>query len=284
MLVGLFAAAVALLCAHLTSAQQPAAKSDMQAAYVPSMTFEVATIRESDPNHSVRIPVRYSLHNSRVSLSDYGVLTLLWTAYGVEGYQVQGLPAWAHQAMFDIQAQSDPSADKKLAKLSDDQARLEHEHMFQVLLADRFHLKMHWETKNGLIYELIRAKNGPKLQPAGSLPISPRELAFMGKLKIPPIFAYGNSGYEGHRCSLDALADALTPDMGAPVINKTGLAETHDFILKYHGIRADEASDDPTLPPPLVDALTDQLGLKLQPGKGPQQYLVIDHIERPSAN
>lgn len=281
---GFFVAVLALLCAGAMRAQHPTAEPAVQAAYVPSLTFDVTTIRESDPDHSVRVPVRYSLHSSRVSLVDYSILTLLWTAYGIDDFQVQGLPAWAHQAMFDIQAQSDPSADEKLARLSDEQARLEHQHMFQVLLAGRFHLKVHWETRDGLIYELIPTKSGPKLHRADSLPPSSREVLFMGNLKIPSIFAYGNGGYEGHRCSLDSLANALTRPMGAPVINKTGLIETYDFILNYHGIGTDEATDDPTLPLPLVEALPDQLGLKLQPGKGPRQYLVIDHIERPSAN
>ena len=71
--------------------------------------------------------------------------------------------------------------------------------------------------------------------------------------------------------------------MGQPVIDKTGLTGTYDFILQYRG-RGPEASDDPTAWPPLLTAVTDQLGLKMQPTKGERQFLIIDHMEPPSAN
>jgi uncharacterized protein (TIGR03435 family) len=71
--------------------------------------------------------------------------------------------------------------------------------------------------------------------------------------------------------------------MGTSVVDKTGLTGTYDFLLQYHG-RGPDASDDPTVWPPLLTAVPDQLGLKMQPAKGEKQFLVIDHIERPSAN
>jgi len=72
--------------------------------------------------------------------------------------------------------------------------------------------------------------------------------------------------------------------MGAPVVDKTGLTGTYDFDLKYLGSTEHYASDDPAVPRPLTEALPNQLGLKLQSAKGEKQFLVIDHIERPSAN
>jgi len=71
--------------------------------------------------------------------------------------------------------------------------------------------------------------------------------------------------------------------MGTSVLDKTGLTGTYDFILQYRG-RGPDASDDPNVWPPLLTAVPDQLGLKMQPAKGEKQFLVIDHIERPSAN
>jgi uncharacterized protein (TIGR03435 family) len=79
------------------------------------------------------------------------------------------------------------------------------------------------------------------------------------------------------------LANTLTSSMGEPVVDKTGLTGTYDFDLQYRG-RGPDASDDPTVWPPLLTAVPDQLGLKLQPAKGQNKFLVIDHIERPSAN
>jgi len=284
---GFFVALLGLLCAGVMGAQQPAAKSATQ-TYVPSMTFDVASVRESKPDLMAGVTVSFMnpAHSSLVRFSNSTVQSLLQIAFGVNFPQIVGLPDWTHGPgpFFNIEAKSDESVDERLAKLSDEQARLEKQHMMQMLLADRFQLKVHWETREGPIYDLVIAKNGPKLQPGGSIPISPEELRWT---KLPPIHqrANGTKGYEfiGHQCSMEALAKTLTIQMGAPVVDKTGLSGTYDFDLQYHG-RGPDASDDPDVSPPLLTAVPEQLGLKMQPAKGEMQFLVIDHIERPSAN
>lgn len=286
---GAFVAVIALSCASATCAQQPATNST--ATYVPSMTFDVASIRESKPDLAAGYSVFFvnPAHSSLMRLSNNDVPNLLAVAYGANRFQIVGLPDWVGHfgPLFNVEAKSDESVDERLAKLSDEQARLEKQHMFQVLLADRLHLKVHWETREGSIYELVAAKNGPKLHPGGSDPPTSEDLQFWGDKKIPPIYQRGNGvkGYEyiGHSCSLQSLAMVLTGQMGEPVIDKTGLTGTYDFVLQYRG-RGPEASDDPTVWPPLLTAVPDQLGLKLQPAKGEKQFLVIDHIEQPSAN
>jgi uncharacterized protein (TIGR03435 family) len=286
---GFFVVLFALLCAGIC-AQQPTAKSATQAAYMPSMTFDVASIRESKPGDTITVSGIDPAHNSLVKLSNYDVSNLLAVAYGVHDAQIVGLPGWVSHLgpFFDVEARSDTSADERLAKLSDEQAKLEKEHMFQMLLADRFQLKVHWETREGPIYELVVAKNGPKLHSGGSLPPSREELDSWGDRKIPPIYQRGSSlsGFDliGHQCSIESLAGMLTGQMGAPVVDKTGLTGTYDFDLKYLGPTEHYASEDPSIPRPLTEALPDQLGLKLQSAKGEKQFLVIDHIERPSAN
>ena len=290
---GFFAALIGLLCAGTIGAQQPTAKSDTQADYVPSMTFDVASIREGKSS-----PQGWSIsfvdppHSSLLKLTNNDVPNLLEVAYGVNPAQLVGLPDWTqgfYAPHFNVDAKSDDSVNAQLAKLTDEQARLEKQHMFQALLAERFQLKVHWETKEGSIYELVIAKNGPKLRPGGSMPPSSEELHNWGDRKIPPISQHGSSvtGFEfiGHQCSLDSLAKMLSGSIrGTPVVNRTGLAGTYDFVLKYYGSTLDDASDDPSMPRPLMEALPDQLGLKVQPAKGPQQFLVIDHMERPSEN
>jgi uncharacterized protein (TIGR03435 family) len=125
------------------------------------------------------------------------------------------------------------------------------------------------------------------MHPAGSLPPSPEELHDFGDNKIPSLYQRGNGikGYEYvcHRCSLGSFAEAMTAQMGKPVVDKTGLTGTYDFVLQYRGRGPDE-SDDPKVWPPLLTAVPDQLGLKFQSAKGENRFLVIDHIERPSAN
>ena len=287
-----FAAVFALLCACDTCAQQPAAKPSAQTAYVPSMTFDVASIREGKlaADGSLTLSFADPPHSSLLRLTNYDVPNLLAVAYGVERAQIVGLPDWARSpfTFFIVEAKSDVSADEKLAKLTDEQAKLEKQHMMQALLADRFQLKMHWETKEGPTYNLVVAKGGPKLHPGGSMPPTPGELQSWGDRKIPPIHQQGSSwaGFDliAHQCSMESLGKMLTGQMGAPVVDKTGLTGTYDFDLRYKGRSDDDASDDPKMPRPLTEALPDQLGLKLQAAKGEKQVLVIDHIERPSAN
>jgi uncharacterized protein (TIGR03435 family) len=287
---GFFAALVVLSCAQVMRAQQPAAKSPTQAAYAPSLTFDIASVRESKPGDSVTVSGIDPPHNSEVKFSNYDVSNLLAAAYGVDHFQIVGLPDWAGShfgPFFTVEAKSDDSVDAQLAKLTDKQARLEKQHMLQLLLADRFQLKAHWETREGPIYELVVSKNGPKLNPGGSMPPSPEELQNWGDKKLPPIYQRGNGikGYEyiGHQCAIEWLAEALSAQMGEPVIDKTGLSGTYDFVLQYRG-RGPDASDDPSVWPPLLAAVPDELGLKMQPAKGQRQVLIIDHIERPSEN
>lgn len=289
---GIFVVLVALLCTNVMCAQQPAAKSATQSAYVPSMTFDVASIREGKPGSDGSITVSSvdPTHSSLLRLTNYSVFNLLSAAYGVNYSQIVGLPDWARSpySFYMVEAKSDASVDEKLAKLTDEQARLEKQHMMQVLLADRFQLKVHWETKEGPIYDLVVAKGGPKLHAGGSIPPTQGELKSWGDRKIPPIRQQGSSwaGFDliAHQCSIESLAETLTGQMGAPVVDKTGLTGTYDFDLRYKGRSEDDASDDPKMPRPLTEALPDQLGLKLQSAKGEKQFLVIDHMERPSAN
>lgn len=288
-----FVALVTLLCTNIMGAQQPAAKSAAQAAYVPSMTFDVASIREGKPatDGSITLSDIDPPHSSMLRLSNFSVPALLYTAYGANYSQIVGMPDWARSpfTFFIVEAKSDASADEKLAKLTDEQARLEKQHMMQALLAGRFQLKVHWETKEGPIYDLVVAKGGSKLQPGGSMPPTAGELQSWGDRKIPPIRQQGSSwaGFDliAHQCSMESLAKMLTGQMGAtPVVDKTGLTGTYDFDLRYKGGSEDDASDDPKMPRPLTEALPDQLGLKLVSARGEKQFLVIDHMERPSAN
>ena len=287
---GGFAALGVLLFAPTVCAQQQATTSSTQATYVPSLTFDVASVRESKPGDSITVSGIDPPHNSEVRLSNYDVSNLLAAAYDVNHFQIVGLPDWAGShfgPFFTVEARSDDSVDAQLAKLTDKEASLEKQHMLQSLLADRFHLKAHWETREGPIYELLVAKNGPKLHPGGSMSPSPEELQNWGDRKPPAIYQRGNGikGYEyiGHQCSIEWLAQALSAQMGEPVIDKTGLSGTYDFVLQYRG-RGPEASDDPSVWPPLLTAVPDELGLKMQPAKGQRQVLIIDHIERPSEN
>ena len=146
---------------------------------------------------------------------------------------------------------------------------------------------MHWETREGDVLNLVLAKNGPKLQPAGSMPLVPKEFTDKDGKPYPIHQQNAESGYQyiGHSCPMDLLRSILAAQFGRPVIDKTGLAGEYDFIVKYRGrFDSDRSADDtdPTLP--LDSAIRDQLGLQVEKAKGPVRVLVIDHIEKPTEN
>jgi uncharacterized protein (TIGR03435 family) len=175
-----------------------------------------------------------------------------------------------------------------MATLDKEQEKLEHQHMMQVLLAERFNLKTHWETHEGAVYNLVVTKDGAKMHTGGSMPPSPDELKNFGDEKIPEIYQRGDGkrGYEfiGHDCHIASLVGILGKLMNTTVINRTGLTATYDFDMQYSDARGRERNEDPMIWPTVRDALEDQLGLKLEAGKGSVRVLVIDHIEKPSAN
>ncbi len=226
-------------------------------------------------------------HSSSLHVTNFDVMNLLSMAYGIRRDQISGLPNW--REMFNIQAKSDSAADERLASLSKDQQTLEQQHMMQVLLADRFKLKAHWETREGLAYDLVLSKDGPKMAAAKGEPPSAVEKKTWGDHPIPPLYQRGDSrvGFDfvAHGCSMDDIVQMLANQFGHPVLDKTGLTGKYDFILRYHGTRlSDRKADDMDPIPTLDTAIQDQLGLKLKSTKGPVQTLVIDHIEKPSAN
>jgi uncharacterized protein (TIGR03435 family) len=260
-------------------------------AYVPTMTFDVASIRETKPGPEMHfVGGRFTPHTTDLKLGNVTLYWLLSIAYGVDDHQISGQPDWTGRTTFDVEAKSDAAADQRMATLDKEQEKLEQQHMMQALLAERFNLKVHWTTQEGNIYNLVLAKGGSKLRPAGSLPPSPEELKWLEDSKTPPPIHQqgdGRLGYEffGHDCPIEDLVDMIGSMMGRDVVNHTGLTGKFDFHIQYHGnTPRDNRNEDPTVWPPLTDALEDQLGLKLEAGKGPVRLLVIDHVEMPSAN
>jgi uncharacterized protein (TIGR03435 family) len=206
------------------------------------------------------------------------------------------LPKWASAEKFDIQARAPMGATR-------DQMRL----MMQSLLADRFQLKTHFETRQTHVYALVLAKpgtTGPKLQRhSDDAPCDPLASALGGPTLLTTeagfprmcgspisLLAYGAATYAGRDVSMDMLADHLitVPNLAVdrPVLNRTGLTGNFDFIMKYssaHPVSASNSAPDDS-GPTFLEALKDQLGLKLETTTAPVDTLIIDHIEEPSPN
>jgi bla regulator protein blaR1 len=153
--------------------------------------------------------------------------------------------------------------------------------MMQSLLADRFQMKAHFETREMPVYELLVAKGGPKL----------KENPDLTKAR----YKAGGGGILGTAVPIQNLIDVLeaAADVdGRKIVNKTGLTGQYDISLKWTPLQAAAASGAAGGSTPaggdegvsFFTALEEQLGLKLVPTKAPGQVLVIDHIERPSEN
>jgi uncharacterized protein (TIGR03435 family) len=191
---------------------------------------------------------------------------LIMEAFGVSGYQILYLPAWAHSRdglVYDIDAKA-----KGDAIPTPEQLQL----MLQSLMADRFHLKTHWETKPKFsVNALVVDKGGPKFNEFNK-DDPPRGKA--------PTFA---------GTTLFALARFLTPNLDFPVVDRTGLADKlYDFdidkLVNYRAIDRDDQTDPNEAQDYLRSAVQHQLGLRLEPRKESMQMLVIDHIDEPSKN
>lgn len=263
------------------------------AAYVPAMTFDVASIRQSKPDVNGMVAVGgwfRPANSSHLTLENVDIRYLLELAYPGKDHKVDGwrrLQDDVRSAMFDIRAEADPKTDERLSKLPKEQAGLEQAHMVQGLLAERFNLKVHWETRDSSTFDLVLSKRG-RLRSSGAPP-SADEVQRFSDRGVPPLYQKGDSrgGFEyiAHGATVSDLADMLGGQFGVPVHDKTGLTGKYDFDLKTYQTATNERADNETNPwPPLETAIQDQLGLKLVSSHGPVKFLVIDHAEMPSQN
>ena len=182
--------------------------------------------------------------------------------YGVHRFQVVNAPAWTHggfDTFYTIQAKAGEAT-------SNEQLRL----MAQNLLADRFHLRYHRETREMDVYAMVVGKNGPKMQSAKD---NGQPRGSGGLMSAGPGVMREVNG------NMDNVAMALSEQAGRPVIDKTGLSDAVDFVLEWS---PEEGAD--TTRPSIFTAVQEQLGLKLEPRRMPVEVLVIDHVERPTEN
>ena len=161
--------------------------------------------------------------------------------------------------------------------------------MLQALLEDRFKLKVHWEERTLPIYALTLGKKGPKLKPAAG----EQENQLSGTMITSARQPNGNTrtSMPFKDSSMREFADSLGEIMDRPVLDRTGLKGNFEFTLEWESEPDEPSNSGPGLlaskmqtGPSMFRAIEEQLGLKLEPIKGPVQVLVIDHVEQPSAN
>jgi uncharacterized protein (TIGR03435 family) len=226
------------------------------------LVFEVATIRPATEHRGNGIwPTP-----DGAKASGSPLMWIIRSAYNEKRDALWlGEPAWTESTFYDIDAKFDPTLYKDL---TDNQRSA----MIQALLADRFKLAVHRETRVLPIYTLVVAKGGPKLRESDA------SRYMVDGLNKP----YCRAGLTNFRqCTMAEFAeDAGILHLDRIVDDGTGLTGRYDFDLHYS---TPEIGDD-NLPGAvsIFDALPEQIGLKLEPGERPVFVYVIDHVERPS--
>jgi uncharacterized protein (TIGR03435 family) len=193
--------------------------------------------------------------------------------------QLESLPRWAHDTLYTIDAKSDPATDAALEKLSDDDALAEKNHMLRVLLAERFHLQIHPETRMSNTYELIRTAQTVKLMTPVQGDVGKTVnscFQHFSKLRGAEIDSKG--------CPFDIFFNELEQNLETDVLDRTGMTGMYAFQLMWWPAQLPEGDPSADRYPPLKDAVSEQLGLELKPTKGPITFWVVDHIERPTPN
>jgi uncharacterized protein (TIGR03435 family) len=274
-----------------TRAQSSTAQSS---AGAPA-SLEVAWIKPHDPKSEGH---RDNFARGRYTGRNVSVKTLIERAYGISDYQLFGVPGWVNSETFDIDAKVEDSAIPELQKLTPAQRTERIKLIFQAMLADRFNLKISHETKELPIYALVLGKNGPKL--------SATKLPPLGSERAASAAQQANRGSDvtGNGSDFTAVANGVTlaqlaailarePEVGGCVVqDQTGLSQEYDFTLRWtrenlsapRGTETDAVVPADSSGPSLFSALQQQLGLRLEPKKGPVDTIVIEHVERPSGN
>jgi uncharacterized protein (TIGR03435 family) len=220
-------------------------------------TFEVASIRRNlsgDPN------TNFGITGGKFTMINGSLKTLIRNAYDIQAFQLAGEPSWIDSERYDITAATGSSE-----TIGEEQFAL----LLRSLIADRFGLQVHWETREGSVYALTIDKGGPKFNKSVN----------EGKPNINTRKGSGKGQMIGTRESISILAGNLGNQLGRIVLDKTELTGAYDWMLEWSLDPAIESTE-----PSLFTAVREQLGLKLTAQKGPIPMLVIDSAQRPSGN
>ncbi|HVW07196.1 MAG TPA: TIGR03435 family protein [Bryobacteraceae bacterium] len=231
--------------------------------------FEVASIKPAPPPGQVRMGTgMFTYPGGRVVVSNCPVFYVIQQAFDEEQVVIPDTPAWVNDERYDMDAR--PPADSEAAKSNPSNFKLppneEQRRMLQTLLADRFQMKFHREMREIDLY-LLESARSPKLQE----PRDPNAYPWAGTYRDPDVFA-------GTNITMLQLVKRLTRMLARPVLDRTGLSGAFDFKSSY-----DTTGESPDSTSFLIGSLN-AIGLKLESSKAPIETIVIDHIEKPTAN
>lgn len=260
-----------------------------------SPTFEAASVKPNTGPSSGNGTVR--LLPGRVRAENALVRFLIQNAYGVKPFEIAGGPSWIDRERYDVEAEAagDPG-DRVILR------------MLQSLLEQRFHLQVHHQTREAPVYILHAAKGGlkvtapkdgdcvttgqdqPPVAPGPGLTGAQPCGRLMVRIKMP------NAQMTGAQVQMADVARVLANLLWRPVLDRTGYSGKFNLTVEFAadhaiGLLSGPYRPDAAPPAPLepggvsvFTALQEEAGLKLEAGKGPVDVLVIDRIEKPSAN
>jgi len=259
--------------------------------------FESAIIR---PNNGKSFESWIIWKAGRFMVTNFTLQKLIQHAYGVQSDRISGGPDWLNSQGYDIDAKADQSVTDELRELGRNQGLTEQRSMLQALLADRFKLAFHRETKEVSAYALVIAKNGPKLQEAmlGN--------TYSNGLKNPDGGPIGAGIWGTRPCKITGqgvpitdLVGVLSERLGRTVVDESGLKGNYDFTFDcFAPLRTPESEPSLLKAVPehaealtkvhaletasVLEAVSEQLGLELKVQTVPLEVLVSDHAEKPA--
>jgi uncharacterized protein (TIGR03435 family) len=234
--------------------------------------FDVVTVKPSDPNRPGNL---FTVRGRHVMTINTNVDDLITFAYGLHPRQIVDGPEWFGTDKFDIDGVPDVEGQP-----TNQQLRL----LMQDVLERRFGLKFHHDQRELAVYSLTVGKSGPKMTVTASPPSGANNFLLRGR---------GGDLMVTNATMKDFCNGMQEAVMDKPVVDHTGLKDRYDFTLKWTaddsqfaqmGMRPPAPTDDPNAPPSLYTAIQEQLGLKLDSVKTMADVVVIDKVEKPSAN
>ena len=231
--------------------------------------FDVISIKLHNPATDLPNEQSFnmSFHDDIFTASNVPLEMLVEFAYDIKSDQISGLSGPVSSAHFDIEAKVLAPDGGTPPKLTDGEMQAK----LIPLLTERFHFRAHLQPKTLPVYDLVVQRGGPKIKLSQE---ERKDSSWNMNGKDTDKILTAKSA------SMADLAQALADEVHREVIDKTGLTGSADITLKWSDDVAAEQGGSNVIS--IFTAVQEQLGLKLQPSKGPVQTLVIDHVEMPS--
>ena len=279
----LLAASLVALAAPLALAQSATPSPVAQQLPAPCAAASTSVVDIASVKPIEQSSGSFSINSHADSIKADGVVShMIEFAYNLHSFQIAGGPGWLTTATWEVSAKVDqPPAD--WSTLSNDAHLAIQRQRMAAVLAQRFALKCHPGTRELPVYNLVLAKSGSKLTPTSADAEKKGSFSSHGEA--------ASVRMEGAGATTEQLAANLSRALGRTVIDKTGLAGSYDFTLTYANdpaagspAAAPESASDSASGPTIFTAIEEQLGLKLESAKGPVPVLVIDSVQKPTAN